>query len=52
MATAMKSNLVFKYHIIPIEIENFEYFYFSPLLRKISNHWGYPSEVIIFRGIA
>jgi len=52
MSTAMKSNLVFIYHIVPTETENFEYSYFSPLLREISNHWGYSSEVTISRGMA
>jgi hypothetical protein len=52
MATAMKSNLVFIYHIVPTKTKNFEYSYFSPLLREFSNHWGYSSEVTISRGMA
>jgi hypothetical protein len=48
----MKSNLVFIYHIVPIETENFEYSYFSPLSKEILNHWGYPSKVTIFRRIS
>jgi hypothetical protein len=28
------------------------YSYFSPLLSEISNHWGYPLEVTIFKGMA
>jgi hypothetical protein len=52
MATAMKLNLVFIYHIVPTKTKNFEYSYFSPLLREFSNHWGYSSEVTISRGMA
>jgi len=52
MATTMKSNLVFIYHIVLAETENFKYCYFSPLLTEISNHWGYPLEVTIFKIMA
>jgi hypothetical protein len=51
MATAMKSNLVFIYHIFPTKTIFFEYSYFSPLLRENLNNWAYPLEVTISRGM-
>jgi len=34
-----------------IETKNLEYSYFPPLLREISNHWGYSLEVTISKGL-
>lgn len=50
MVAATRSNSFFSLHNVVIsrsEIENYEYYFIFPLLKEISNYWGYTSKNVI-----